>query len=239
MQPARRAARRPSRDFVELSGPRAGIVGLLREGAVGAAVAAEIGERDEDVARDADARRPCRGACSRPRPRARGVHARVGRAGPPSRSARPRSSPPSSSAAHERLGLAARERGCRGGEASRVLSGGRHPTLAHDRESERRRASVPRRPAPALADRSEAVEVHHLGPAVDEVAHELLLAVGRGVDLRDGAQLGVRAEDQVDRRGRPLDLAGRAVATFVEALGRRRTCSTWWTCRAGSRRSRC
>ena len=33
----------------------------------------------------------------------------------------------------------------------------------------------------------EAVEVGHLGPGLDEVAHEPLLAVGLGVDLGRGA----------------------------------------------------
>src|SRR5581483_7870870 len=43
----------------------------------------------------------------------------------------------------------------------------------------------------------EAVEVHHLGPRRREVLHELLLRVGTGIDLGEGAQLRVRAEDQI------------------------------------------
>src|SRR5580698_10329198 len=45
----------------------------------------------------------------------------------------------------------------------------------------------------------EAVEGHHLGPRLHEVVHKLLLSVGRSIDLRHGAQLGVRAEHQVNR----------------------------------------
>lgn len=43
----------------------------------------------------------------------------------------------------------------------------------------------------------EAVQLHDLDPSVDEVAGELLPRVVRGVHLGDGAQLGVRTEDQV------------------------------------------
>ncbi len=60
----------------------------------------------------------------------------------------------------------------------------------------------------------EAVQVHHLGPRRHEVLHELLLRVGAAVDLRDGPQLGVGAEDEVDARAGPLDLARLAVAPF-------------------------
>ena len=36
----------------------------------------------------------------------------------------------------------------------------------------------------------EAIELHHLGPRVDEVAYHLLLSIDGGVDLSDGAKLG-------------------------------------------------
>ena len=48
------AAPRPGRDFVERHGPRAGVTGVLAKGAIGAAIAAEIGDRQEDLARIAD-----------------------------------------------------------------------------------------------------------------------------------------------------------------------------------------
>ena len=73
---------------------------------------------------------------------------------------------------------------------------------------------------PADTTGYEAVEVHHLVPRRHEVAHELLLGVVGGVDLGEGPELGVRAEDEVDGRGRPLDLARRAIATLVHVLGR-------------------
>ena len=64
----------------------------------------------------------------------------------------------------------------------------------------------------------EPIEVHDLVPRRHEVTHELLLRVVAGVDLREGAELGVRAEDEVDGGGGPLDLARRAVATLVDVL---------------------
>ena len=45
-----------------------------------------------------------------------------------------------------------------------------------------------------------------------------LRVVGR-VDLRERSQLGVRAEDQVDGGGGPLDLARAAIAALVDVLG--------------------
>src|SRR5262245_17726962 len=64
-----------------------------------------------------------------------------------------------------------------------------------------------------------AVEVHHLAPGRHEILHELLLRVGAGIDLREGAPLRVRAEDQVDAGAGPLDLLGLAVAALVHAVG--------------------
>src|SRR5262245_1098765 len=66
----------------------------------------------------------------------------------------------------------------------------------------------------------EAVEVHHLGPGLHKVPHELLFSVSRSINLRNGAQLGVRPEHQVNRGRRPLDLAGRAIESLVNGLGR-------------------
>src|SRR3954464_7089873 len=64
----------------------------------------------------------------------------------------------------------------------------------------------------------EAIEVHDLVPCGDEVTHEHLLRVVACVCLREGSELGVRTEDQVDRGGGPLDLARAAIATLVHVL---------------------
>ena len=60
----------------------------------------------------------------------------------------------------------------------------------------------------------EAIEVHHLGPGCDEVVDELLVGVGTSVDFGQGAELGVRAEDEVDTRAGPLHFATLAAAAF-------------------------
>src|SRR2546422_9166029 len=44
----------PGGDLVGRHGPGVGIVGVLAEGAVGAAVAAEVGDRQEDLGREGD-----------------------------------------------------------------------------------------------------------------------------------------------------------------------------------------
>src|SRR5262249_2339385 len=64
----------------------------------------------------------------------------------------------------------------------------------------------------------EAVGVHHLGPPRPEVLHELLLRVRASVDFREGAELRVRAEDQVDAGGGPLERLGLAIAALVGVL---------------------
>src|SRR5919202_1062886 len=53
--------------------------------------------------------------------------------------------------------------------------------------------------ARAPSDQVEPIKIHHLVPSSHEVTHELLLRVVTRVDLREGAELRVRAEDQVDR----------------------------------------
>src|SRR5260370_36886977 len=87
------------------------------------------------------------------------------------------------------------------------------------------RPARPGRPGRRTAGSGEVepVEVHHLAPRRDEVAHDLLLRVVAGVDLRERAQLGVRPEDQVGPAAGPLDLAGRGVAALegVRVRGRR------------------
>src|SRR5574341_2374288 len=64
----------------------------------------------------------------------------------------------------------------------------------------------------------EAIKVHHLGPGRDEVFDKLLLRVSAGIDLGQRAQLGVRAEDQVDAGPCRLDLAGLTVAPLEHVL---------------------
>ena len=58
----------------------------------------------------------------------------------------------------------------------------------------------------------EPVEVQDLDPRGDEVRHELLARVIAGVDLGERAQLGVRAEHEVDAGAGPADLARGVVA---------------------------
>jgi hypothetical protein len=43
----------------------------------------------------------------------------------------------------------------------------------------------------------EAIQVHHFVPRGDEVVNELLLRIGAAIDLGEGAQLGVRTENEV------------------------------------------
>src|ERR1700746_2421126 len=69
--------------------------------------------------------------------------------------------------------------------------------------------------SPALGNEIEAIEIHHLVPRSDEVTYELLLGVVACVDLREGSELGVRAEDEVDGRRRALERARGAIATLV------------------------
>ena len=74
---------------------------------------------------------------------------------------------------------------------------------------------------PPRSGEVEAVEVHHLGPRRHEVAHELLLRVVAGVDLGQGAQLRVRAEDEVDARCRSTSArrsCGRGLRTRPRVL---------------------
>ena len=68
----------------------------------------------------------------------------------------------------------------------------------------------------------EAVEVHHLGPSPDEGVDEGRPRVVGGVGFRQGAQLRVRPEDQIDPRPRPLGLAGLAVLGGEDVIALRR-----------------
>src|SRR5215475_1005734 len=64
----------------------------------------------------------------------------------------------------------------------------------------------------------KAIQVHHLVPRPNKVPQELLLGVGTGIDFCDSAQLGMRAEDQVDAGASPLNLVCLTVAPLVNAF---------------------
>ena len=65
----------------------------------------------------------------------------------------------------------------------------------------------------------EAIKVHHLVPGRYEVLDKLLLRVRASVDFRQGPELGVRTEDEIDTRAGPLDFARLAIAPFKHVLG--------------------
>src|SRR5260370_41686599 len=67
-----------------------------------------------------------------------------------------------------------------------------------------------------------AIEVHHLGPRRDEVLDELRLRIRASVDLRQGPELGVRTEDEIDARTSPLERARLPIVPFEHVLGVRR-----------------
>ena len=73
-------------------------------------------------------------------------------------------------------------------------------------------------PTYALATRSKRSRFITLAHAATKVTHERLLRVVAGIDFRDGSELRVRTEDEVDGGAGPLDLARPAVAPLVEVL---------------------
>ena len=80
----------------------------------------------------------------------------------------------------------------------------------------------PARAAPAPAQRrSNRSRFMTLSHAATKSRTNFSFASSLRVDLRDGSELGVRAEDEVDGGGRPLDLAGGAVPALVDVLRRR------------------
>src|SRR6266851_4532383 len=64
-----------------------------------------------------------------------------------------------------------------------------------------------------------AIQVHHLGPRRDEVLDELRLRIRASVDLRQGPELGVGTEEEIDARAGPLECALGAIAPFEHVLG--------------------
>src|SRR6266581_9371273 len=77
-------------------------------------------------------------------------------------------------------------------------------------------------PRPRAMGKVEAVKIHHLGPRSHKVTHKRLMRVVARIDFRDGSELRVRTEDEVDDGAGPLDLTRPAVTPLVEvlALGR-------------------
>ena len=64
----------------------------------------------------------------------------------------------------------------------------------------------------------ETVEVHDFVPGCYEVVQELLLGVRAGVDFRQGAELGVGAENEIDTGGGPFERARCAIATLEDVI---------------------
>src|SRR5260370_15390457 len=64
-----------------------------------------------------------------------------------------------------------------------------------------------------------AIQVHHLGPRRDEVLDELRLRIRASVDLRQGPELGVGTEEEIDARAGPLECALGAIAPLEHVLG--------------------
>jgi hypothetical protein len=60
----------------------------------------------------------------------------------------------------------------------------------------------------------EAVKVHYLVPHRYKVVQKLLLGVLTSVDFRQGSELGVRTEDEVDTGAGPLEFARCAITTL-------------------------
>ena len=71
---------------------------------------------------------------------------------------------------------------------------------------------------PPISGEVKAVQVHYPGPCRHEVFHKLLLRVRARIDFREGSELGVRTEDQVDTGTGPLDLVRLSVASFVDVF---------------------
>src|SRR5262249_22459418 len=73
--------------------------------------------------------------------------------------------------------------------------------------------------APGLGGKGVANEIHCRVAGRHEVAHELLLGVVTGADLRQRSELGVGAEHQIGGRGAPLQLPRGAIASLMTGKG--------------------
>src|SRR5580698_10863850 len=90
-------------------------------------------------------------------------------------------------------------RWCNGSTSdSGSLSQGSNPCRAN---SSLRRAEFPRL---GVDGQVESIQIHHLVPRRRKVPHERRLGVVAAVELRDGSEVRVRTEDEVDGRCRPL-----------------------------------
>ena len=67
----------------------------------------------------------------------------------------------------------------------------------------------------------EPVKIHDLVPRCHKIVQELLLGVLTSVDFRQGPQLGVGAEDQVDPGAGPLEFAAGAITPLEQVVGSR------------------
>jgi hypothetical protein len=64
----------------------------------------------------------------------------------------------------------------------------------------------------------ETVKIHDFVPGRDKVVQELFLRVVTSVDFCQGAQLGVRTEDQVNTGASPLEFARRAITPLEHIM---------------------
>ena len=60
----------------------------------------------------------------------------------------------------------------------------------------------------------EPVKVHYLVPCRYKIVHELLQGILTCVDFRQGPELGVRAEDEIDTGAGPFEFARCAITTL-------------------------
>src|SRR6185436_16518290 len=118
-------------------------------------------------------------------------------------------------------------RSARRSRASLVICSGlsRSSQNASDRPRRARGAQADERrqawPAPTRREgdssgsgKVESIEIHDLVPRAHEVPYEFLACVVGRVDFREGAELGVRPEYQIDAAGSPLDFSGFAIAAL-------------------------
>jgi hypothetical protein len=75
----------------------------------------------------------------------------------------------------------------------------------------------------------KAVKVHHFAPHLHEVMHELRLSVRTSVDFGKRAELGVRAEDEIDAGPGPFHLVALAIAAFEQMLSARGRLGGKWS----------
>ena len=72
--------------------------------------------------------------------------------------------------------------------------------------------------SPSSSGKVEAIKVHHLVPRSHEVFHKRLLRVITCIDFREGPELGVGTEDEINDSTRPLEFARRPIAPLQHAF---------------------